>query len=478
MRRPLAALLLVLLPAIVFGGVGEAFEDDVLEDQDQGQHDKEVGGFNGHSLVLDLSSLGLLAALKIKFVVVLLVALAVFLLLTKGYKTQCLFGNCRPNYSTYGYYPYVDYTYMGYELPANAAAYRRPGSGGVAVVQGVPGVVAKDSHHLSDLTARVWNSIDLANMAFGALNIQEEDCRRKLVCQADRAAASNPLLRAAMSWLNLARYRADRPRLSADQAGDDLGGDASVQWRQEDPCEEMYPLCLHRDLPAALGGPSRPSVFLNHHHDLHHHHHQPHQHLDHGDHGPGQVVDLPTEQWQPMGYRPEYQYTFYPTYSPAYGSTYREPIREPFREEDESSLTSPSDSPVPTLAATSLHEQPSANAVLGPDLPDLILGSATATSASVLAGGHDGHDGATATSTSTTTSTSTPWLEVSTSTTASENTESPPEPRAPSRTNVDPAGGTAGGTEPPKAKAGANLVWRRMHFGATASSNRTKLHAD
>lgn len=102
----------------------------------------------------------MLAALKIKFVVVLLVALAVFLLITKGYKTQCLFGNCRPNYSTYGYYPYVDYTYMGYELPANAAnaaAYRRPVPGEVTVVQGVPGVVAKDSHHLSDLTARVWN---------------------------------------------------------------------------------------------------------------------------------------------------------------------------------------------------------------------------------------------------------------------------------------------------------------------------------
>lgn len=90
--------------------------------------------------MLDLSSLSVLAALKLKFVVLLLIALAVYLLVTKGYKTQCMFGGCRPNYSTYGYYPYVDYTYVGYEVPS--AAYRRPGPAG---------------HHLSDLTARVWN---------------------------------------------------------------------------------------------------------------------------------------------------------------------------------------------------------------------------------------------------------------------------------------------------------------------------------
>ena len=100
--------------------------------------------------MIDLSSLSVLAALKIKFAVVALIALGIFLLVTKGYKTTCLFGNCRPNY-TYGYYPYVDYSYVGYEVPSSSSAYvasapyRRPGLS-----------QAKDPH-FSDLTARVWN---------------------------------------------------------------------------------------------------------------------------------------------------------------------------------------------------------------------------------------------------------------------------------------------------------------------------------
>ncbi|XP_052120754.1 uncharacterized protein LOC113204582 [Frankliniella occidentalis] len=209
-------------------------------------------------VVLDFSSLSVLAALKLKLVVVLLVVAAVYLLMTKSYKTQCLFGSCRPNYSTYGYYPYVDYTYVGYEVPAGSS--RHP-STPVALGQGPAGLGIKDSPHLADLTARVWNSIDIASMAFSALNIQEDDCRRKLVCQADRAAASNPILRAALSWFSpsLARYRTDRSR-PEDGAGADL------QWLREDPgdpCEEMYPQCRHRDLPPALGGPelSGPAVY-------------------------------------------------------------------------------------------------------------------------------------------------------------------------------------------------------------------------
>lgn len=42
-------MLLVLLPAVVLGGVGGDYEDDDLEDQEQAQNHKEVGGFNGHS---------------------------------------------------------------------------------------------------------------------------------------------------------------------------------------------------------------------------------------------------------------------------------------------------------------------------------------------------------------------------------------------------------------------------------------------
>lgn len=92
---------------------------------------------------------------------------------------------------------------------------------------------------------------------------------------------------------SLSRYRTDRSRVAvnfADGIGESVGGGS--EWRQGeagDPCEELYPRCLHHDLPPVLGGPERPArppipVYLEHgsyaaHQHQHHHHHG--HHADH-----------------------------------------------------------------------------------------------------------------------------------------------------------------------------------------------------
>ncbi|KAK3912624.1 Sugar fermentation stimulation protein-like protein [Frankliniella fusca] len=477
-RARVMLVLALLLPAVVLGGRDDASGDLGYEDSDEQEH-KDVSSYNGHSLVFDLSSLSVLAALKLKLVVVLLVVAAVYMLMTKGYKTQCLFGNCRPNYSTYGYYPYVDYTYVGYEVPA--ASSRRPGTIAAAPV----GLGAKDSPHLSDLTARVWNSIDIASMAFSALNIQEDDCRRKLVCQADRAASANPILRAALSWFSpsLARYRTDRSRPRPEDSADA----GELPWlrelQEQDPCEDMYPQCQHHDLPPALGGPApapepqplHPAVYLEEqgvpapsgslHHDAGQRHPQ-HRLTFQKESGPAAAATtaaLAQQPWQPQLYRHEYQYEVaLPTY------------KQPFR------LAAPVDAPLPLAVPPSPSPSPLDGAGAAPDhkstdsigvlngvasspaaiatLAPQVLDGATGRSPPPGAGGDEDGAGAGA-----------PW--VGDKDHASRTRDSPPELELRSPGASSPA-------SPPQGQGPqAPQVWRRLVFGPPGTL-RTKAHSD
>jgi len=86
--------------------------------------------------VLDFTSIGILLALKLKLILLGLAAAAVALLIKSS----------KPSY---GYYPYIDYEYVGYPVPPGvygAAPYRRP-----------PIAIAPKSMYLTELTARVWN---------------------------------------------------------------------------------------------------------------------------------------------------------------------------------------------------------------------------------------------------------------------------------------------------------------------------------
>lgn len=110
--------------------------------------------------------------------------------------------------------------------------------------------------------------------------------RRAATCTVDQLTATDRLPCVPVCSASLARYRTDRSRVAVDfgdGVGESVGG--GPEWRQGDPCEELYPRCLQHDLPPVLGGPERPSrpptpVYLEHDsyaaHQHHHHHHRGH----------------------------------------------------------------------------------------------------------------------------------------------------------------------------------------------------------
>jgi len=52
------------------------------------------------------------------------------------------------------------------------------------------------------LSERVFNSIDLVDTGLNWMEIEGESCRQKAVCQAEAAAASNPVARLAINTIN------------------------------------------------------------------------------------------------------------------------------------------------------------------------------------------------------------------------------------------------------------------------------------
>jgi len=55
---------------------------------------------------------------------------------------------------------------------------------------------------LSALGARVLDSIDLLDMAFNYMDIEDETCRMKTICQAENYAVNHPVARLAINTLN------------------------------------------------------------------------------------------------------------------------------------------------------------------------------------------------------------------------------------------------------------------------------------
>jgi len=83
----------------------------------------------------------------------------------------------------------VDPSYGGYAAPTTAQGYRM-----------LPGGSALTS--LSALGSRVLNSIDLLDMAFNYMEIEDETCRMKTICQAENYAVNHPVARLAINTLN------------------------------------------------------------------------------------------------------------------------------------------------------------------------------------------------------------------------------------------------------------------------------------
>jgi len=88
----------------------------------------------------------------------------------------------------------VDPSYGGY------AGYSEPQSVSGQGYRLMPGGFGLAS--LSALGARVLNSIDLLDMAFNYMDIEDETCRMKTICQAENYAVNHPVGRLAINTLN------------------------------------------------------------------------------------------------------------------------------------------------------------------------------------------------------------------------------------------------------------------------------------
>merc|ERR1711990_490093 len=109
----------------------------------------------------------------------------------------------------------VDPSYGGY------AGYSEPQAGTGQGYRMLPGGSSLAS--LSALGARVLNSIDLLDMAFNYMDIEDETCRMKTICQAENYAVNHPVARLAINTLNsslrgLEKYQ---DAVSAGQRGED-----------------------------------------------------------------------------------------------------------------------------------------------------------------------------------------------------------------------------------------------------------------
>jgi len=90
----------------------------------------------------------------------------------------------------------VDPSYGGYA----ATGYSEPQAG---TAQGYRMMPARSGlASLSALGARVLNSIDLLDMAFNYMDIEDETCRMKTICQAESYAVQHPVARLAINTLN------------------------------------------------------------------------------------------------------------------------------------------------------------------------------------------------------------------------------------------------------------------------------------
>jgi len=115
----------------------------------------------------------------------------------------------------------VDPTYGGYSGYTEAGP--QPGQG----YRMMPGVGSS----LSSLGARILSSIDLVDMAFNYMDIEDETCRMKTICQAENYAVNHPVARLAINTINssfrgLAKYQ---HAVNAGQNGED--------------CELLYDQC-------------------------------------------------------------------------------------------------------------------------------------------------------------------------------------------------------------------------------------------
>merc|ERR1712223_1195555 len=114
----------------------------------------------------------------------------------------------------------VDPTYGGYSGYSEAApqplqGYRMMPSGGA----------------LTALGARILRSLDIVDMAFNYMDIEDETCRMKTICQAENYAVNHPVARLAINTINssfrgLAKYQ---HAVNAGQNGED--------------CELLYDQC-------------------------------------------------------------------------------------------------------------------------------------------------------------------------------------------------------------------------------------------
>jgi len=107
----------------------------------------------------------------------------------------------------------VDPTYGGYSGYTEAQA--QPGQG----YRMMPGVGSS----LTSLGARILSSIDLVDMAFNYMDIEDETCRMKTICQAENYAVRHPVARLAINTINssfrgLEKYQ---HAVTAGQKGED-----------------------------------------------------------------------------------------------------------------------------------------------------------------------------------------------------------------------------------------------------------------
>ncbi|KAI5713412.1 hypothetical protein M8J75_016236 [Diaphorina citri] len=184
-------------------------EKNNLQDTTDG-NEKMQSRDSGYLLSGGVSALGALLFLKVKAVLFVIAVILIIGLLTKvvgGYGLMCgIGGPCdgiaggfasSGQASTGPFHPAykeADSYFPNYNPSAGSGDeyYRR----------------AMNTFDLGFL-AKLMKSVDFVDMTFNVLNLEEEECRKKLVCEMDNTSAQNPIMKYLMESfkVNLEKYR-------------------------------------------------------------------------------------------------------------------------------------------------------------------------------------------------------------------------------------------------------------------------------
>uniref|UniRef100_A0A8D8Z3S6 Uncharacterized protein n=2 Tax=Cacopsylla melanoneura TaxID=428564 RepID=A0A8D8Z3S6_9HEMI len=207
-----------------------------LQDADSGKLKSREGGY---LLSGGISALGALLFLKVKAVLFVIAAILIIGVLTKlvgGYGIMCgVGGPCDGA-------PFASSGHGGGSTPPFHPSYKDgdsyfpSGGGGDEYYRR-----AMDTFDLGFL-AKLMKSVDFVDMTFNVLNLEEESCRKKMVCEIDNtvAAGQNPIL----------TYLMDSVRVNLDKYRSTASHNMNATVKQD--CDFLHPECKRSLNPADM----------------------------------------------------------------------------------------------------------------------------------------------------------------------------------------------------------------------------------